>query len=191
MDGAYFLPSMASIATRIRICGVIWIRTPTPTTHGSAPPDTRRTRSSTGFAVCRDGLPVRGCIRGVCVRGATSSTNAGQASAMPREPRHPTLQMVPLHVQFGRGPADAFLPGDFDRFAQSSSGIAAFPFRFCLRASKRALASSSVIVGVLLRGMAFSSADSPAADRPYQLCWVEFMQACRKDTSNDGDLDLH
>jgi hypothetical protein len=29
-----FLPSMASIATRMRSCGVIWIRTPTPITHG-------------------------------------------------------------------------------------------------------------------------------------------------------------
>ena len=27
MDGAYFLPSMASIATSMRSCGVIWLQT--------------------------------------------------------------------------------------------------------------------------------------------------------------------
>jgi putative addiction module killer protein len=30
--------------------------------------------------------------------------------------------------------------------------------------------------------MAFLLAGCPAADRPYQLCGVDFMQACRKDT---------
>jgi hypothetical protein len=34
-DGAYFLPSIGSTATRMRICGVIWIRTQPPTAHGS------------------------------------------------------------------------------------------------------------------------------------------------------------
>src|SRR5580692_2880157 len=66
--------------------------------------------------------------------------------------------------------------------AHSSSGIAAFPLRFCLHSSKRAFASSRLTVGVLLRGMAFLLAGCPAADRPYQLSAVEFMQACRKDT---------
>ncbi len=58
-----FLPSTASVATRMRSCGVICIRTPAPTAPGSTLPDTKPERSSTGFAACRDGLPVRSCIR--------------------------------------------------------------------------------------------------------------------------------
>lgn len=53
--------------------------------------------------------------------------------------------------------------------AQSSSGMEAFPFRFRLHSSNRALASSSVIDPVLLRGMTFLLAGCPAAERPYQL----------------------
>jgi hypothetical protein len=34
--------------------------------------------------------------------------------------------------------------------------------------------------------MAFLLAGCPAADRPYQLTRVEFMQACRKDTMGSG-----
>jgi hypothetical protein len=60
----------------------------------------------------------------------------------------------------------------------------AFPFRFRLHSSKRALASSSVIDPVLLRGMAFLLAGCPAAERPYQLCGAELMQPCRKLTQH-------
>src|SRR5579872_6384154 len=56
----------------------------------------------------------------------------------------------------------------------------AFPFRFRLHSSKRALASSSVMIAVLLRGMPFLLAGCSAAERPYQLCGAEFMQPCRK-----------
>ncbi len=45
--------------------------------------------------------------------------------------------------------------------AQSSSGIDSLPLRFCLQASKRALASSRLTVGILLRGMAFLLAGYP------------------------------
>jgi hypothetical protein len=64
--------------------------------------------------------------------------------------------------------------------SHSSSGIDAFPLRFRLHSSKRSFAASRL--GVLLRGMAFLLAGCPAADRPYQLNGVDFMQACRKDT---------
>jgi hypothetical protein len=119
-----------------------------------------------------------------CGRGATSSTNTGgagfgdaSAAADIRRFRwfHSTRSSVEVRLTPSFRATSAAI-------AQSSSGIAALPLRFCLQASKRDLASSSVIFGVLLRGMAFSSAGFPAADRPYQLTWVEFMQACRKDT---------
>ena len=45
--------------------------------------------------------------------------------------------------------------------AQSSSGIDSLPLQFCLQASKRALASSRLTVGILLRGMAFLLAGYP------------------------------
>src|SRR5271157_3284456 len=52
------LPSTASIATRTRICGVIWI-TLAPTGLGSARPDPARWFLSTGYASCRAALPTR------------------------------------------------------------------------------------------------------------------------------------
>jgi hypothetical protein len=51
----YLLPSTASIATRIRICGVIWI-TPT-STPGWNRPSRMPWPLSTGGASCRRGLP--------------------------------------------------------------------------------------------------------------------------------------
>jgi hypothetical protein len=49
------------------------------------------------------------------------------------------------------------------------------------------------MIDFLLRGMAFLLAGFPAEDRPYQLCGMEFMQACRKDTEyrkSDRSHDL-
>ncbi len=53
-----FLPSTASIATRMRIWGVIWI-TSAPTTPGSARRDPARWSLSTGYASCRAALLTR------------------------------------------------------------------------------------------------------------------------------------
>src|SRR5580700_8032924 len=56
-----FLPSIDSIATRMRICGVIWIRTRPPTTPGSALPDPMPKHPLTGFVLCHAALPVQSC----------------------------------------------------------------------------------------------------------------------------------
>ena len=64
----------------------------------------------------------------------------------------------------------------------NSSGMDVFPVRFCLQASKRAFASSRLMIGVLFRGMAFLSTGNPAAERPYQLSPAHFMHAYRKVT---------
>jgi hypothetical protein len=80
MDAAYFRPSMASIATRIRNCGAIWIKRPRSTEPGSTP--RRRLRLHlAGFAVCLWDHLSRSCIRASLAPGFTNSRNAGVLSA--------------------------------------------------------------------------------------------------------------
>src|SRR5215472_2823116 len=58
-----FLASIDSIATRMRICGVIWIRTRPPITSGSSSQDPMRKHPLTGFVPCHVALPVQSCIQ--------------------------------------------------------------------------------------------------------------------------------
>ena len=111
-----FLPSMASIPTKMRSCGVIWIRTLTPVTHGSASPDKTPTRSSPEYATCRDAPPVPGAFRNRLRprRHQFHKRRQGRCRRFRSSLGHPLLQMVPLHTQFGRSPVDAFLPGHLD-----------------------------------------------------------------------------
>ena len=95
---------------------MIWIRTPTPATHGSASPDKKPKRCATGYAACRGGPPVRGCIREL-LRSRRNQFHECRRSRFRRGSRsrfHATFQMVPFHAQFSRGPVDAFRPGRLD-----------------------------------------------------------------------------
>lgn len=58
-----FLPSMASMATRIRSCGASGSTDP-PTTPGSTRPGRRRSRPCSGSATCHCGIPTRSHTRG-------------------------------------------------------------------------------------------------------------------------------
>src|ERR1039458_3090223 len=118
------------------------------------------------------------------VAGATNSTNAG--GAVRREAPEAAAMRRFKWFHSTRNSVEVRLTPSFratsTAVAHNSSGIAAFPWRFCLHSSKRALASSRLTVGFLLRGIAFLLAGRPAAERPYQLNAVKFMQARRKDT---------
>jgi hypothetical protein len=91
--------------------------------------------------------------------GATSSTNAG--GAVRREAPEAAAIRRFRWFHSTRNSVEVRLTPSFratsTAVAHSSSGIAAFPLRFCLHSPKRALASSGLVVGVLLRGMAFPS----------------------------------
>src|ERR1700720_2896111 len=94
---------------------------------------------------------------GTGLGAATSSTNAGAAGfsdlfEAPAIRRFKWFHSTRNSVEVRLTPSfRATSTAD----AHSSFGIAAFPLRFCLHSSKRALASSRLIVGVLLLGMAF------------------------------------
>jgi len=61
MESMPFLPSIDSIATRIRIYGLIWIRTRPPTTPDPSRQDPMRRRPLTRFVSCHAGLAVQSC----------------------------------------------------------------------------------------------------------------------------------
>jgi hypothetical protein len=79
-----FLPSMASTATRMRSCGVIWIRTPTPPTPGSASPDMKpkhRFRPSLSAATTQQNQEL-GQLYSVALRDLTVKTSAAPSAPL-------------------------------------------------------------------------------------------------------------
>jgi hypothetical protein len=156
-----FLPSMASTATRMRSCGVIWIRTPTPPTPGSASPDMKPKPPSAGFAASPRALPLQVCIREPIASAARPTPQRPVAAELFQWPAcrfrssHATCnsRAVRLIPSFRATSTAA---------DQSSAGIRAFPLRLVLHSSKRTLASSRLTMGALLRGMVFLLAGKPS-----------------------------
>src|SRR6266496_802677 len=108
-----FLPSIDSIATRIRICGVIWIRTQPPTTPGSRLQDPMRKHPLTGFVPCHVALPVQSCI---------PEQRLPEESEVPRTLGltfqklfwlHQPFQFAAVEVEFGRSTVDTILVRQF------------------------------------------------------------------------------
>ena len=141
------------------------VRTPAPTAPGSTLPDTKPERSSTGFAACPDGLPVRSCFREAMALAASPASRmpAVRVSAMP--PPCAASDRPRPHATLGRSDS-VLLAGHRNSRRPELSGYAGFPAAILSPFPEAALACPMVMIAVFGRGMVGSPAGTPASERP-------------------------